>query len=67
MSYERAMLEALINGDERRIAAIQRLNNTVACKEYNGYSWGDEINDKLIALTGRNSDEIYADSFPRKW
>lgn len=65
--YEREMLESLINGDERRIAAIQRLNDTIACKEYNGYSWEDEINDKLIALTGRNSNEIYAESLIGRW
>lgn len=61
MSYEMAMIEALVKGDERRIAAIQRLNAP-------GYymSWNDEINDKLIALSGRNSKEIYADSLPRR-
>ena len=62
MRYQGSMMEALMTGDERRIKAIQRLNTSGS---YRNKSWDEEINDKLIALSGRNSHEIYADSFPK--
>lgn len=60
MRYEGAMMEALMEGDRRRIRAIQRLNTPGS---YRNKSWDEEINDELIALSGRNSREIYSDSF----
>lgn len=65
MAYERAMMEALICEDSRRIEAIQRLNTPRVYRD-NAYDWNDEINDKLIALSGRASKEIYANSLTRR-
>lgn len=63
MRYQGSMMESLMKGDERRIEAIQRLNTPGS---YRNKSWNEEINDELIALSGRNSYEIYADSLPRR-
>lgn len=64
MSYEMAMIEALVKGDKRRIESIQRLNSPRSYWKYN--SWNEELEDKLIALSGKNSKEIYASSIPRR-